>query len=185
MKTVVFTINRTPTPLLKNKSPYEILFSKVIDYNALKVFGCLTYASTLPSKRDKFTQKAVSTVFLGYPSGLKGYKLYDLTIISFLISRDVVLHENTFPFHSLQNFDSTIDPFPNIVMPLPIPDISTPIQNPPNTEPTLNPEPAIEIDIAVIPEPEPAPPLLRRSNRQTRPPSYRDTYHCIVSLPIQ
>lgn len=102
LKTVVFLINRTPTPLLQGKTPYQLLFKKVPEYSALKVFGCLAFAFTLPSKRDKFTPRAVPTVFMGYPIGYKGYKLYDLTTKQFIISRDMVFHETTFPFQIFQ-----------------------------------------------------------------------------------
>lgn len=136
LRTAAFLINRTPFPLLKNKSPYELLFSKVPDYYAMKTFGCLAYASTLPSKRNKLTPRAVPTVFLGYPPGYKGYKLYDLTTRTFIISRDVVFHEDTFPFHGIQNFDAQIDPFPNTVLPLPIPA---------PTEPVLDPNPNLHL----------------------------------------
>jgi hypothetical protein len=37
-------------------------------------------------------------VFLGYPSGVKGYKLLDLHTSKLFISRDVVFHETIFPF---------------------------------------------------------------------------------------
>jgi len=34
------TINRLPTPTLKDKPPYEVLFATVPDYEFLKTFGC-------------------------------------------------------------------------------------------------------------------------------------------------
>lgn len=42
----------------------------------------------------------MACAFLGYPSGYKGYKLLDLTTNKVFVSRDVVFHEHTFPFHS-------------------------------------------------------------------------------------
>ena len=51
--TAVYLINRTPTPLLAQKCPYEILFHKPVDYEFLRVFGCLAFASTLQAHRTK------------------------------------------------------------------------------------------------------------------------------------
>jgi len=49
----VFLINRVSTPLLKNKSPYKVLYDSLPDINSFKVFGCLCYASTLQAHRTK------------------------------------------------------------------------------------------------------------------------------------
>jgi len=42
----VFLINRVPTPLLKNQSPYFMIHHKLPDISLFNVFGCLCYAST-------------------------------------------------------------------------------------------------------------------------------------------
>lgn len=74
--TATFLINRTPSPFLHNKTSYELLYQKPVD--SLRVFGCLAFASTLPTQRTKFQPRARICVFLGYPTGMKAYKLYDL-----------------------------------------------------------------------------------------------------------
>ena len=99
--TATFIINRTPSSLLKHNSPFNILFNKEPDYHALQSSGCLAFASILSSSRNKFFPKAVPAVFVGYPRGYKGYKLYSLDTKKFFVSRDVVFHESIFPFQTI------------------------------------------------------------------------------------
>ena len=71
MLTAVFLINRLPSQVLENKTPYERLTSLVPDYHSLKTFDCLCYVSTSPKSRNKFEPRAKACVFLGYPAGYK------------------------------------------------------------------------------------------------------------------
>lgn len=74
----VFLINRVTTPLLNHKSPYHVLYDKVLDSNVFKVFGCYCFASTLKSHITKLQSRAKNSIFLGYQSGYKGYILLDI-----------------------------------------------------------------------------------------------------------
>ena len=91
-------INRTPTPLLQNKSPYEILFNTSPSYNTIRTFGCLCFAQNQKTKGDKFASRSRKCVFMGYPFGQKGWKLFDLDSKQFFVSRDVKFFEDVFPF---------------------------------------------------------------------------------------
>lgn len=50
--------NKTPSPLIGNRTPYELLYQAPIDYTSFIVFGCLTFASTLLAHRTKFQPRA-------------------------------------------------------------------------------------------------------------------------------
>jgi len=56
--------------------------------------------STLKHGRDKFHDRAVPCVFVGYPHGRKGYKVLSILDHRIYVSRDVVFHEYTFPLSS-------------------------------------------------------------------------------------
>lgn len=62
----------------------------------MRVFGCAAYAH---QKNDKLDPRAVRCVFLGYPEGVKGYRLWlkDEPGFKTIISRDVVFNETDFP----------------------------------------------------------------------------------------
>jgi len=76
----VFLINRVPTPVLHNQPPYFVLHNKLPDLSLFKVFGCLSYASTLQSHKTNLQPRARKSIFLGYKSGFKGFTLYDFII---------------------------------------------------------------------------------------------------------
>ena len=98
VKTAVYLMNRTPSQLLNGKTPFEKLYGRTPSFNHLKVFGCLAYAHNINHRGDKFAPRSRRCVFLGYPTGKKGWLLLDLDKQSTFISRDVVFSENTFPF---------------------------------------------------------------------------------------
>ena len=73
VETVVHLISRSPSSALQFKTPQEKWTGKAVDYQHLKVFGCTAYVHT---KTDKLEPRAVKCIFLGYPKGVKGYKLW-------------------------------------------------------------------------------------------------------------
>ncbi|GJU78256.1 putative RNA-directed DNA polymerase [Tanacetum coccineum] len=93
-----YLINRIPSKILQNKSPYECLHHKPPDLTHLRVIGCqaLVYTPTT----DKFAPRATSIVFIGYPPHQKGYILYHPTTQKITVSINVTFHETIFPFQT-------------------------------------------------------------------------------------
>ena len=96
--TAAYLIDRTPSKLFQGKTPYEVLFQCKPSYKDMKVFGVLCFARNNPRTKDKFASRSRKCVFMGYPFGKKGWKVYDLENREIFISRDVVFDESIFPF---------------------------------------------------------------------------------------
>lgn len=123
--TTTYLINRVLSPVLKDQCLFWILYGSDPNYKVIKSFGCLVFPATLPSTRNKFSPRAHPCIFVGYPARYKGYHLYNLHTQKFLISRDVVFLEGTFSFHTFAA-PTTPNPFPDLVIPLPLLDTVEP-----------------------------------------------------------
>ncbi|KAH9778870.1 Integrase catalytic domain-containing protein [Citrus sinensis] len=90
--TASYLVNLSPSTALDFKTPFEIWHEKPASYVNLKVFGCPAYAHV---NQEKLAPRALKGQFLGYPDGVKGYKLWctDLEPPRCIISRDVAFNE--------------------------------------------------------------------------------------------
>jgi len=95
--------------VLNGKTPYEILYGHRPSYEHLRVFGSLCYAHNQRRLGEKFTSRSRKCIFVGYPYGKKGWRLYDSETQQLFVSRDVVFYENVFPFASSLPTPSTMD----------------------------------------------------------------------------
>ncbi|CAJ2632157.1 unnamed protein product [Trifolium pratense] len=179
----VHLINRIPTPLLKNNTPYNLLYQKPPTFLHLKSFGCLAYASTIQNHRTKFDTRARKSIFLGYRDGTKGYFLYDITSHEFFISRNVIFYETIFPF-SKKNTSVTSICTPNLDMdsqdlePITLSPNETNIPNDTNIPTDITPNNAQTPNDTNIPISPAVPAPIRQSTRIKNKPSYLQDYHC-------
>jgi hypothetical protein len=130
--TSCYLINRLPTPLLQNKSPFEKLFNQIPDYKFLKVFGCACFPNLRPYNSHKFSPRSKECLFLGYSQHHKGYKCLHLDSGRVYISRDVIFHEDQFPFAAVSPVSPSPSPVQAPVLPplLPTPPVTSQLQIP-------------------------------------------------------
>ncbi|GKE35950.1 ribonuclease H-like domain-containing protein, partial [Tanacetum coccineum] len=95
--TATYLINRLPSSVLNEKSPFELIYKRIPSLKHLRSFGCVTYATIL-NNSDKFGSRSEKCVLIGYSNYKKGYKLFSLDQKQIVFSRDVKFFEDIFPF---------------------------------------------------------------------------------------
>ena len=92
-----YLVNRLPTPVLNQSSPFEFLYHQKPDYKFLKVFGYACFPYLKPYNRHKLDFKTSKCLFLGYSPFHKGYR-YLHPSGRIYIARRVSFDENSFPY---------------------------------------------------------------------------------------
>lgn len=114
--TACYLINRMPSSVLRNSTPFNHLFHTNPDYTHLKSFGCACWPNLRKYNRHKLDYRSTLCVFLGYSTYHKGYKCLDRKTGRIYVSRDVVFDETHYPFVN-SNFSEKSDfsstSFPN------------------------------------------------------------------------
>lgn len=106
--TAAYLVNRCPSSTISFKTPLEKWTDKPPNLENLRVFGCVAYAHSREGKLDKRAKKCM---FLGYPQGIIGYRLWYLEKgeEKCLISRDVVFDELNMTFKNTPKADTKFE----------------------------------------------------------------------------
>ncbi|GJW90601.1 retrovirus-related pol polyprotein from transposon TNT 1-94 [Tanacetum coccineum] len=91
--TAAYLINRSPSTVIEKKTPTKMWSGHPSDYRMLRIFGCVAF---LHDKQGKLKPRAVKCFLLGYPEGVKVYRLYRVANESpkIVTSRNVVFNES-------------------------------------------------------------------------------------------
>jgi transposase InsO family protein len=116
----VHVINRLPTATLNHMSPFEKLYNQLLNYQRLRVFGCLCYPLLRPYGLHKLEYRSKPCIFLGYQ--YVGYKCLDPTSSKVYLSRHVVFDETSFPAkdHATSLLSSQLPSTGDVSFPLPL-----------------------------------------------------------------
>ncbi|GJV27675.1 retrovirus-related pol polyprotein from transposon TNT 1-94 [Tanacetum coccineum] len=96
--TATFIINRLPTPLLKNKSPFELLFNQHPQYDNFRTYGCQVFPYLRDYSQHKLEPRSIPCIFIGYSLQHKGYRCLDPTTSRVFVTRHARFNETVFPF---------------------------------------------------------------------------------------
>ncbi|GKD27591.1 retrotransposon protein, putative, ty1-copia subclass [Tanacetum coccineum] len=108
--TDAYLINRSPSTTIEKETPMEMWLGHPSDYEMLRIFDRVAISHI---KQGKLELREVKCVLLGYPEGVKGYKLYRLDDESpkIVTSRNVVFNESVMYKDTLKDFDACINKF--------------------------------------------------------------------------
>ena len=96
--TAVYLMNRLPSSVLENTSPYQKLFQQTPNYQKLRVFGCTCYPWLRLYVSHKLEQRSQLCVFLGYSLTQSAYLCLNKSTGRIYTSRHVQFVEDHFPF---------------------------------------------------------------------------------------
>jgi len=93
VNTACYLVNRSPSISIDFKTSEGVWSATLANYSHLRVFGCPAYFHVNDGKLEPRAKKGI---FLGYATGVKGYRLWfpDPKSPKFVISRDVTFDEN-------------------------------------------------------------------------------------------
>lgn len=93
VKHAVYLLNRLPTKVLGDRTPYETWTGRKPSLAHLKVFGCTAHAKAVTPHLKKLDDRSRKLVYFGVEDGSKAYRLYDPNSNKIVISRDTVFQE--------------------------------------------------------------------------------------------
>ncbi|KAJ0624243.1 putative RNA-directed DNA polymerase [Helianthus annuus] len=133
-------INRVPTPLLENKSPFQVLFNQEPKFSNFRVYGCRVFPYLRDYAKHKLEPRSLPCIFIGYCSSHKGFRCLDPTTNRVFISRHARFNESSFLFkdsHTTTNLNHLL--LTSFCEDIPIGQTKSQQPNQPTTQPPTSP----------------------------------------------
>ena len=89
----IYLLNRLPTKILGDTTPFESWTDRKPSLGHLKVFGCTAHARSSAPHLKKLDDRSKALVYFGVEEGSKAHRLYDPNTNKIIVSRDVVFEE--------------------------------------------------------------------------------------------
>jgi hypothetical protein len=86
--------NRSPHRSVKDKTPYEAWSGLKLEVTHFRIFGSRAWAQIPSEKRKALDPQRTECIFVGYPDGVKGYRLIDISLDQTIIERSVQFEES-------------------------------------------------------------------------------------------
>jgi Reverse transcriptase (RNA-dependent DNA polymerase)/gag-polypeptide of LTR copia-type/Integrase core domain/GAG-pre-integrase domain len=87
--------NKCPSKAIDEQVPETLWLGRESKLKHLRVYGCKVWS--VANARKKLDAKSEECVLIGYPDGVKGYKLWNLKNDDIFVSRNVKFDEHSFP----------------------------------------------------------------------------------------
>lgn len=184
MRHSAYILNRVATRVLKHVTPYEALRGSKPNLSHIRTFGCIGYAKVVKPHLKKLEDRSRVLINLGTEPGSKSYRMYDPQTKTIVVSRDVIFDESKgWNWKTEDKEQSTTGEFSIELGSYGNHGISEETIGGTSSEIS---GPKLENDEteAVVTEDEGednTEPILRRSQRQTKTPSYLDDYVLLLS----
>ena len=106
---VTYIINRVATRVLLLQTPYEAYKGRKPNLGHIRVFGCVSHAKTDTHRLKKLDDRSRTLVHLGIEPGSKAYRLLDPVNRKVVVSRDVIFEEGkSWDWQECENSDATV-----------------------------------------------------------------------------
>ncbi|KAI5313660.1 hypothetical protein L3X38_042836 [Prunus dulcis] len=166
---------------IEGKTPIKKWTGKpASDYDFLHIFGCPVYFRVTERKLNPRAKKAI---FIGFKSGVKGYRIWCLALKKLVISRDVTFEEaSMLSCRNTKNYGDTIQESDRNVQQVEFDRTASSIHMHVHTEPEVNEIPEENEDHAPEPPVNESIVVSRLKRNTKRPTRYSD--YVAYALPI-
>ena len=90
----VYLLNRLPTKIMGDQTPFEAWCKRKPHLGHLRVFGCMAHVKPAVPHIKKLDDRSSPMVYFGVEEGSKAHKMYDPRNKKIVVSRDVIFEES-------------------------------------------------------------------------------------------